>query len=98
MNKTDKITEGQIQLDDEENYRPLATPMVEEASARVERLITELHRKDHIDTMTRKWLSQTTNAPRIPEFYTLTKIHKAKPVGRPIISGCGAPQNVYHHL
>ena len=91
MNKTDKITEGQIQLDDEENYRPLATPMVEETSARVERLITELHRNDHIDTMTRKWLSQTTNAPRIPEFYTLTKIHKPKPVGRPIISGCGGP-------
>ena len=91
MNKTDKITEGQIQLDDEENYRPLATPMVEETSARVERLITELHRNDNIDTMTRKWLSQRTNAPRIPEFYTLTKIHKAKPVGRPIISGCGGP-------
>ena len=54
MNKTDKITEGQIQLDDEENYRPLATPMVEETSARVERLITELHRNDHIGTMTRK--------------------------------------------
>ena len=65
--------------------------MVEETSARVERLITELHRNDHIDTMTRKWLSQTTNAPRIPEFYTLTKIHKAKPVGRPIILGCGGP-------
>ena len=70
MNKTDKITEGQIQLDDEENYRPLATPMVEETSARVERLITELHRNDHIDTMTRKWLSQTTNAPRIPESHS----------------------------
>ena len=33
MNKTDKIIEGQIQLDDEENYRPLATPMIEETSA-----------------------------------------------------------------
>ena len=65
--------------------------MVEETSARVERLITELHRNDHIDTITKKWLSQTTNAPRIPEFYTLTKIHKAKPVERPIISGCGGP-------
>ena len=26
--------------------------------------------------MTKKWLSQTPNPPRIPEFYTLTKIHK----------------------
>lgn len=91
MNRPDKIAEGQIQLENEENYRPLATPMVEETSARVEKLITALHHNDHIDTMTRKWLSRTANPPRIPEFYTLTKIHKAKPVGRPIISGCGGP-------
>ena len=76
MNKTDKITEGQIQLDDEENYRPLATPMVEET--RVERLITELHRNNHIDTMTRKWLSQTTNAPHIPEFLHSHKDSQSK--------------------
>ena len=30
MNKQNKIAEGQIQLTDEENYRPLATPMVKE--------------------------------------------------------------------
>ena len=41
--------------------------------------------------MTKKWLSQTANPPRIPEFYTLTKIHKANPVSRPIISGCEGP-------
>ena len=29
--------------------------------------------------------------PRIPVFYTLTKIHKPTPVGRPIISGCDGP-------
>ena len=91
MNRPDKIAEGQIQRENEENYRPLATPVVEETSARVEKLITALHHNDHIDTMTRKWLSQTANPPRIPEFYTLTKIHKAKPVGRPIILGCGSP-------
>ena len=38
--------------------------------------------------MTEKWLSLTPNPPRIPIFYTLTKIHKPIPVGRPIISGC----------
>ena len=41
--------------------------------------------------MTKKWLTQTHNPPRIPIFYTLTKIHKPKPVGRPIISGCEGP-------
>ena len=54
MNKLDKIAEGQILLNDVENYRPLATPMVEETYARVERLITEPHHNDHTDTMTKK--------------------------------------------
>ncbi|XP_068671201.1 synaptonemal complex protein 1-like [Montipora foliosa] len=67
MNKTDKIREGQIQIDDEHNYRPLPEPMVKETH-KVLRLITDLHREKHIDDMTRKWLSQTPNPPRIPEF------------------------------
>ena len=41
--------------------------------------------------MTFKWLSQTPNPPRIPVFYTLTKIHKTVPAARPIISGCEGP-------
>ena len=41
--------------------------------------------------MTAKWLSLAPNPPRIPIFYTLTKIHKPTPVGRPIISGCDGP-------
>ena len=41
--------------------------------------------------MTKKWLCQTPNPSRIPLFYTLTKIHKPTPVGRPIISGCDGP-------
>ena len=41
--------------------------------------------------MTKKRLLQTPNPPRIPVFYTLTKIHKPKPVRRPIISGCEGP-------
>ena len=41
--------------------------------------------------MTKKWLLQTPNPPRIPVFYTLTKIHKPALPGRPIISGCDGP-------
>ena len=41
--------------------------------------------------MTVKWFNLTPNPPRIPVFYTLTKIHKRTLVGRPIISGCDAP-------
>ena len=41
--------------------------------------------------MTEKWISLTPNPPRIPVFYTFTKIHKPNPVGRPIISSCDSP-------
>ena len=44
MNKTDKIREGQIQIDDKHNYRPLFDPMVKEMHSKVLRLITDLHR------------------------------------------------------
>ena len=91
LNKKDKIHEGKAQLDDEENYKPLETPMVIETALRVKELIIELYPKNHIDEMTEKWLSLTPNPPRIPIFYTLTKIHKPIPVGRPIISGCEGP-------
>ena len=38
MNKTDKIREGQIQIDDKHNYRPLPEPMVKETHSKVLRL------------------------------------------------------------
>ena len=39
----------------------------------------------------RKWLKISLKQPRIPEFYTLTKIHEKTPVGRPIVSGSSGP-------
>ena len=86
-----KIQEGQVQINDLDNYTPLDKPIVKETHTKVSRLISKLHRGNYIDEMTRKWLSQTPNPPRIPEFYTLTKIHKPTLVGRPIISGCSGP-------
>ena len=91
MNKKDKTHEGQIQLDVRENYKALSSPMVSETHHRVTQLIKALHHDNHIDTMTEKWLLLTQNPPRIPIFYTLTKVHKPNPVGRPIISGCEGP-------
>ena len=65
--------------------------MVTETNHKVKQLITDLHNGDHIDDMTKKWLCQTPNPPRIPEFYTLTNIHKLSPVGNSIVSGCDGP-------
>ena len=45
MSLADKKTEGKIQLDNIEHYRPLDESMVEETSIRVEQLITELYRE-----------------------------------------------------
>ena len=89
LNKTDKIQEAKVQLNNRDHY--LEEPMVSQTLQRVNEVITQLHKGNHIDDMTKKWLSQTPNPPRIPIFYTLTKIHKPKPVGRPIISGCEGP-------
>ena len=91
MNRTDKLNEGQVQLDDIHNYRPLDKPMVDTTAKKVHRLIQSLLLEGHIDDITAKWLSLTPDPPRIPVFYTLTKIHKPIPVGRPIISGCDSP-------
>ena len=91
MNTKDKIQEGQVLLNDKNNYTPLTTPMAKETARKTRVIINDLHQGNHIDTMTKKWLLQTPDPPRIPVFYTLTKIHKPTLPGRPIISGCDGP-------
>ena len=56
--------------------RPLAVPMDEDTSHKVQQMITVLQNEHHINEMTEKWLCQTPNPPRIPVFYTPTKIYK----------------------
>ena len=60
--------------------------MVRDTFQRVKHLINSLRQAGCIDEMTAKWFNQTPDPPRIPVFYTLTKIHKPTLVGRPIIS------------
>ena len=91
MDRENKLAEGQSQLNDRKNYQPLAKLMVDTTLIKVRQLIKSLEKEGHIDKMTEKWLSLTPNPPRIPVFYTLTKIHKPTQVGRPIISGCDGP-------
>ena len=65
----DKIKEGQIQLDDLDNYRPLEQPMVEETAKKAKQITSELYQRNHIGSMTKKWFLQTPNPPCIPVFY-----------------------------
>ena len=91
MNTTQKIQEGLQQVSNENFYKPLETPIVSSTMAKVGNIVKTLFDNGHIDNMTYKWLSSGQKPPRIPEFYTLTKIHKNTPVGRPIVSGSSGP-------
>ena len=78
MNKEDKIEEGQSQLDNTDHYQPLDHPMVVETASKVTSLIEDLYDGQFIDETTVECFLQTTKPPRVPEFYTLTKIKKPK--------------------
>ena len=55
MNREDKINEGQVQLNDRNNYRPLDQPMVVNTAIKVSTLIKSMLQEDYIDEMTAKW-------------------------------------------
>ena len=91
MDTAQKKEEGLKQLSDDNCYKPLESPIVLETSKKVNDIVKKLLRSGDIDTMTHKWLKIGLKKPRIPEFYTLIKIHKKTPVGRPIVSGSSGP-------
>jgi len=66
MNKSNKIQEVEAQLKNREHYKPLGAPMVKTTQTKVNQIIDKLHQGKHINNMTKKLLSQTTNLPRIP--------------------------------
>ena len=82
MSKQSKINEGLALLKEKNNFQSLTQPMVETTTRKATQLIKSLLQEGHIDHIAAKWLSSTPNPPRIPIFYTLTKIHKPTPVGR----------------
>ncbi|XP_068692864.1 uncharacterized protein [Montipora foliosa] len=91
MDTQRKITEGNDQVCDTNYYTPLQEPIVVSTANKVKLIVNKLYVNKHIDETTFKWLNNSQNPPRIPEFYTLTKIHKPNLAGRPIVSGNGSP-------
>ena len=55
-----------MQLDNRKHYERLKAPMVKTTQEKVNDLINRLHQGEHIDDMTKKWLSQSPKPPRIP--------------------------------
>ena len=96
MDTRRKITESNDQVYDTNYYTPLHEPMVSSTANKVKLIVNKLYVNKHIDETTFKWLKNSQNPPRIPEFYTLTIIHKPNLAGRPIVSGNGGPiQNAF---
>ena len=96
LGRDHKIHEGQVLLDDINNYRPLEKPMVNTTANSVQQVIKSLLQEGCIDDMTAKWLSLTPNPPRIPVFYTLyslrfTSRHLSVDLS---YQGAMAPQNI----
>lgn len=54
---------------------------------KVKQIMEELYEETYIDKVIFKWFSQTPNPPKIPVFYTLTKIHRPTPADQPIVAG-----------
>ena len=91
LDTAQKIDEGLQQLSDEKFYKPLSSPIVQDTARKVKELVNKLFRSGHIELTTQKWLTSGLKQPRIPEFYTQTKIHKKTAVSRPIVSGSSGP-------
>ena len=91
MDTQRKITEDNDQVYDTNYYTPLQEPIVESMANKVKLIVNKLYVNKHIDETTFKWLNNSQNPPRIPEFYTLTKIHKPNLASGPIVSGNGGP-------
>ena len=89
MDTKQKI-QGLQDVANENFHNPLETPIVSSTATKGGNIVQTLINNGHIDNMTYRWLSSGQNPPQIPEFYTLTKIHKNIPVGRPIVSGNGS--------
>jgi len=91
MDTQKKITEGNDQVYDTNYYTPLQELIVASTANKVKLIVNKLYANKHIDETTFKWLNNSQNPPRIPEFYTLTKTHKPNLAGRLIVSGNGGP-------
>ena len=88
MDTRQKIQEGLEQVSNENFYKALETPIVSSTWQKL-KILSKLC--SILDTLTIWPTSSGQKLPRIPEFYTMTKIHKNTTVGQPIVSGSSGP-------
>ena len=92
--------EGQIQLDNMHEHgkllRPLAVPMDEDTSRKVQQLITVLHNEHHINEMTEKWLLPNTKPASKFQYFIPYENPQTDLIGRP--REFRVQQRSYQHL
>ena len=60
---TGQKMQGSQQLSDDKFYKPLASPIVQETSQKVNAIVYKLFCSGHIDKMTHKWLTTDLKQP-----------------------------------
>ena len=98
MDKQEYIEEGLRQLNVDEHYQKLESPIFQNTIIRIQEILTKLKNENFINNKQLKYLSPEENC-RERRLYLLPKIHKSMdkwtkpdkmPPGRPIISDCGS--------
>ena len=84
MNKTDKIRDGHIQIDNKHNYRPLSEPMVKETHTKVLRLITDLQHENHNGNRNMRELNKLS----VVHFKVLLNWHNSLPCWTQTVQRC----------
>ena len=96
MDKDNYIAEGHRQLNNDNHYTKLRTPVYPETADKINDILWDLHVKNFISLQQLAYLKPPT-IPRPRQMYLLPKIHKPienwkcsgnMPPGRPIISDC----------
>lgn len=106
QHRDDYILEALRQLHDLNAYKQIKTPIFQQTSKMIKRIVDNLKYKGYISKSQHRYLKPPTQ-PRQRHFYILPKIHKPQnkwtipyqiPAGRPIVSGCNSESASIEHF
>ncbi|MGL5565005.1 MAG: hypothetical protein ACRDC4_04670, partial [Plesiomonas sp.] len=97
MDRVEYVSEGLRQLEDQDFYSGLESPIFLESVPRIEKILGTLVEKGFISKAQAEYLRGDPK-PKVRRFYLLPKVHKPRekwptpfmPPGRPIVSDCGS--------
>ena len=69
--RSSSILHNLQQLSNDNFYKPLSSPIVQNTAWKAKELVNKLYCLGHINLMTHKWLTIDLKQPHIPEFYWL---------------------------